>query len=619
MNAVRLLLILAIACIAANAQRSIERELDEISSEFDRPIRQRNRPPRRRPTPVGAPVRESPIVSTGGDAPNSRANLTPSNGGLALIIGLTVGVFLLGMVLFAVLYACFRHHNKTNSNEGYYESLDGKRVVPFSRVQFGILITTLVLTILATVAAVVASYMIIFAAPQTGVVVGATRSASNIESLSKSLLTNYRKKVNHFNGYKNPKPDGIKADIPYTAKMEKEAQHWANSCPSSHSPKKIGENMYFSGAVLSTEDALKIAHQKWFEEYQWLDHRSGVCQSGKKCGHYVQMAWQTLGEFGCAVRSNCNGKIGGMPYKTVVICNYMSYVVTGKSSGLFHPPYTFPGSSPRNYPPAPTNVVPKNPSVQPTQKPTQKPTVKPTVKPTQKPSSGAVKAPTGLRVRARIADVVRLAWDAPAGNEFFKIYRNNKMIARMKAKSNQYYDTSAQPKQTYKYHVAAVKGGKDSAKSNGVSVQTRFFQARAVSDIIRLYFVALNRMPTKAERDKVKEFFVWFFFFLLTFSLPTQDALPLRRNQITHLQIAKKLTSTSQFRNKFGKMSDSDFVKKIFLHVHKRSHPKEAQFVSSWVNKFKNGVHRAEYVMTQALSKKCKKRTMGKVISVIGK
>lgn len=106
----------------------------------------------------------------------------------------------------------------------------------------------------------------------------------------------------------------------WDASLERLAREWANTCPRGHRPRnRYGENLYWSGGMPATAAA---AVQSWAREAEYYDYESTVCtKDGRRdwsaCGHYTQLVWRDTTRIGCAVKTDCPGRL-----PNVIVCNY---------------------------------------------------------------------------------------------------------------------------------------------------------------------------------------------------------------------------------------------------------------------------------------------------------
>ncbi|XP_023237313.1 peptidase inhibitor 15-like [Centruroides sculpturatus] len=97
------------------------------------------------------------------------------------------------------------------------------------------------------------------------------------------------------------------------------AQDWADKCIWDHGnlrdPKfegGMGQNLYMGYS------RSPLVHMNlWFKEYQYYDYYSNYCQSGKECGHYLQLVWANSRMFGCGLKVGCRYR-----NRYYIACNY---------------------------------------------------------------------------------------------------------------------------------------------------------------------------------------------------------------------------------------------------------------------------------------------------------
>ncbi|XP_041951822.1 serotriflin-like [Alosa sapidissima] len=98
------------------------------------------------------------------------------------------------------------------------------------------------------------------------------------------------------------------------------AQQWADACTETHSTSSkrsistsgCGENLFFSSAPLSWDDAI----QAWFNEDKHYKYGQGPIGNAT-VGHYTQVVWYRSNEIGCGVAYCPNG---GFAY--FYVCHY---------------------------------------------------------------------------------------------------------------------------------------------------------------------------------------------------------------------------------------------------------------------------------------------------------
>ena len=83
----------------------------------------------------------------------------------------------------------------------------------------------------------------------------------------------------------------------------------------------LGENIAMSGSRDSTVPGTNYTQWGWFNEENFWTYPS-VCQSGKVCGHWTQIIWNTTTSIGCGV-SSCPYIMGAAyPSGLYIVCNY---------------------------------------------------------------------------------------------------------------------------------------------------------------------------------------------------------------------------------------------------------------------------------------------------------
>ena len=110
------------------------------------------------------------------------------------------------------------------------------------------------------------------------------------------------------------------SNLKWSSEAAKIAQKWANSlkknndCEMKHNPKRgnFGENIYRSkGFNPTTTDVVDA----WGKEIADYNYKTNTCKTGKKCGHYTQVVWNTTKTVGCG-KASCDGR------EQVWVCNY---------------------------------------------------------------------------------------------------------------------------------------------------------------------------------------------------------------------------------------------------------------------------------------------------------
>lgn len=114
--------------------------------------------------------------------------------------------------------------------------------------------------------------------------------------------------------------------------LARQAATWATTlkksgCAMRHSRGKLGENLYWASARMTTaKNKTRSAPQAitekdvaaaWASEKAWYSRASNSCNAppGKSCGHYTQMVWAKTKEIGCA-KAVCDDN------SQIWVCNY---------------------------------------------------------------------------------------------------------------------------------------------------------------------------------------------------------------------------------------------------------------------------------------------------------
>ncbi len=112
----------------------------------------------------------------------------------------------------------------------------------------------------------------------------------------------------------------IRADVglpkfEWNCELADYAQEWATRGKFEHRPDDdYGENLYVSSdAGISPVSGV----QSWLTEKAFWNNNSGVCQTGKICGHYTQIVWRKTTEVGCGINRNAS-----VEWKVLLVCNY---------------------------------------------------------------------------------------------------------------------------------------------------------------------------------------------------------------------------------------------------------------------------------------------------------
>ena len=114
--------------------------------------------------------------------------------------------------------------------------------------------------------------------------------------------------------------------------LARQAATWATTlkksgCAMRHSRGKLGENLYWASARMTTaKNKTRSAPQAitekdvaaaWASEKAWYSRATNSCNAppGKSCGHYTQMVWAKTKEIGCA-KAVCDDN------SQIWVCNY---------------------------------------------------------------------------------------------------------------------------------------------------------------------------------------------------------------------------------------------------------------------------------------------------------
>ncbi len=110
--------------------------------------------------------------------------------------------------------------------------------------------------------------------------------------------------------------------LTWDASIASMAQSYANQCHYAHSGTPgYGENIYAAAGFTPT---LHDAVAAWAAEQPYYDYAANTCASGKVCGHYTQVVWDTTALVGCG-KSYCtqNSPFGSsFPDWYLIVCNY---------------------------------------------------------------------------------------------------------------------------------------------------------------------------------------------------------------------------------------------------------------------------------------------------------
>ena len=101
----------------------------------------------------------------------------------------------------------------------------------------------------------------------------------------------------------------------WDCKLADLAQEWAKRGKFEHrTDTAFGENMFVSS---NSQTPVSAAVHKWMTEKAFWTNKTGVCQTGKTCGHYTQIVWLGTLRVGCGINRNAPGQ-----WKTLIVCNY---------------------------------------------------------------------------------------------------------------------------------------------------------------------------------------------------------------------------------------------------------------------------------------------------------
>ena len=110
--------------------------------------------------------------------------------------------------------------------------------------------------------------------------------------------------------------------LTWSASIATMAQNYSNQCHYAHSGTSgYGENIYAAAGFTPTMDDAVAA---WAQEQSYYNYATNTCSSGKVCGHYTQVVWDTTAQVGCG-KTYCtqNSPFGSsFPNWYLVVCNY---------------------------------------------------------------------------------------------------------------------------------------------------------------------------------------------------------------------------------------------------------------------------------------------------------
>ncbi|XP_075409914.1 peptidase inhibitor 16-like [Tenrec ecaudatus] len=125
---------------------------------------------------------------------------------------------------------------------------------------------------------------------------------------------------NKYRSQTNP-PAANMLRMNWDEKLASIATGYAKKCIWAHNPDRgrVGENLYaISGNGLDVQKATT----DWYQELDFYNFTTGVCQQGKMCGHYTQVVWAKSEKIGCG--SHLCPKLKNVPESNVhiLVCNY---------------------------------------------------------------------------------------------------------------------------------------------------------------------------------------------------------------------------------------------------------------------------------------------------------
>jgi len=100
--------------------------------------------------------------------------------------------------------------------------------------------------------------------------------------------------------------------VRWSGELEADAERWASNlarrgCRLSHDSRSDdGENLFWTSAVEAGRERRlnpvtpTAVVEYWGAEAQFYSYERNRCARGKKCGHYLQMVWDSTREIGCA-------------------------------------------------------------------------------------------------------------------------------------------------------------------------------------------------------------------------------------------------------------------------------------------------------------------------------
>lgn len=110
--------------------------------------------------------------------------------------------------------------------------------------------------------------------------------------------------------------------LAWDASIASMAQNYSNQCHYAHSGTPgYGENIYAAAGFTPT---MHDAVAAWAGEESSYNYAANTCASGKVCGHYTQVVWDTTAAVGCG-KTYCtqNTPFGAnFPNWYLIVCNY---------------------------------------------------------------------------------------------------------------------------------------------------------------------------------------------------------------------------------------------------------------------------------------------------------
>ena len=116
------------------------------------------------------------------------------------------------------------------------------------------------------------------------------------------------------------------ASLTWDATVASTAQDWANACTWAHGDHVgLGQNIYAAAnSDPSFTATLVDAALNWASEQPYYDYASNSCASGKQCGHYTQMVWNSTTQVGCGLKFCTTGSPFGATFPNwyFIVCDY---------------------------------------------------------------------------------------------------------------------------------------------------------------------------------------------------------------------------------------------------------------------------------------------------------